>query len=73
MRKSGFERFPFVIFEASRNGEDDYPSLGPGTIALPDVKQLMTLTKEYAKAVKKIVSPTYKGPASLAKKGFSDT
>ena len=73
LRKSGFERFPFVIFEASRNGEDDYPSLGPATMALPDVKQLMLLTKEYAKAVKKIVSPTYKGPASLAKKGFSDT
>ncbi len=73
LRKSGFEKFPYVVFEASVNGEDDYPCMGPATLALPDVKQLMTLTKEYAKAVKKIVSPTYKGPASLAKKGISDT
>ena len=64
LRKKGFDRFPYVIFEASCNGEDDYPCMGPATYALPDVKQLMTLTKEYAKAVKKIVSPTYKGPTS---------
>lgn len=73
LRKAGFARFPFVVFEASTNGEDDYPCMGPATYALPDVKQLMVLTKEYAKAVKKIVSPTYKGPASLLKKGISDT
>ena len=73
LRKSGFDRFPYVVFEASTNGEDDYPCMGPATHALPDVKQLMTLVKEYAKAAKKIVSPAYKGPASLKNKGFADT
>ena len=72
LRKKGFSRFPFVVFESSCNGEDDYPCMGPATYALPDVKQLMVLTKEYAKAVKKMVAPMYKGPASLAKKGISD-
>ena len=73
LRKKGFDRFPFVVFESSCNGEDDYPCMGPATYALPDVKQLMVLVKEYAKAVKKIITPMYKGPASLARKGFSDS
>lgn len=73
LRKSGFEKFPYVVFEASCNGEDIYPASGLGADALPDVKQLMTMTKEYAKAVKKMVSPAYKGPASLKGKNLSDT
>lgn len=72
LNKSGFERFPYVVFEASVNGEDTYPSSCPGVDALPDVKQLMTMTKEYAKAIKKIVSPTYKGPAGLKGSKISD-
>ena len=30
LRKSGFDRFPYVVFEASCNGEDNYPSKGLG-------------------------------------------
>ena len=46
LRKSGFDRFPYVVFEASCNGEDVYPSKGLGAYALPDAKQLMTMVKE---------------------------
>lgn len=72
LRKSGFDRFPYVVFEASCNGEDTYPSKGLGAYALPDAKQLMAMVKEYAKAVKKMVTPAYKGPASLKGKDLSD-
>ena len=72
LKKSGFDKFPFVIFEASCNGEDAYPSKGCGVYALPDAKQLMTLIKELGKAVKKMVSPAYQGSASLKNKKLSD-
>lgn len=72
LRKSGFDRFPYVVFEASCNGEDNYPSKGLGAYALPDAKQLMKMVNEYAKAVKKMVTPAYKGPASLKNKNLSD-
>jgi len=74
LEDKGFERFPFAIFEAEVNGEDNYPSNCPGIEALPDAKQLMTQVKEYSKGVKKLVSPLYKGPASLLKeKGLQDS
>ena len=73
LKLSGFDRFPFAIFEADVNGEDIYPSNCPGIEALPDAKQLMVQVKEYAKGLKKLVSPLYKGPASLVKeKGITD-
>lgn len=73
LRKSGFDKFPYVVFEASCNGEDNYPTDSIGIQALPDNKQLMNMVKEYAKAVKKIVSPAYQGPASLKNKNLADT
>ena len=72
LSKSGFDKFPYAVFEAEVNGDDVYPCECPGVNALPDVKQLMTMVKEYAKAVKKIVCPTYKGPASLKNKKLAD-
>ena len=68
----GFEKFPYVVFESSTSTDIDYPQDSPGICALADVKQLMTMVKEYAKAVKKIVCPTYKGPASLKNKKLAD-
>ena len=68
----GFSKFPFVVFEASNCCNCDYPQDSAGINALADVKQLMTMVKEYAKAVKKIVCPTYKGPASLKNKKLAD-
>ena len=73
LKKSGFDKFPYVVFEASCNGEDSYPSKGCGVYALPDAKQLMALTKELGKAVKKMVSPAYQGSSSLKNKRLSDT
>lgn len=68
----GFKKFPYVVFESSNPSDTDYPQDSPGINALADVKQLMTMVKEYAKAVKKIVCPTYKGPASLKNKKLAD-
>lgn len=73
LRKSGFDKFPYVVFEASCNGEDNYPTSSIGIEALPDNKQLMKMVKEYAKAVQKMVTPSYKGPASLKNKNLADT
>ena len=72
MKKAGFDKFPYVVFEASCNGEDAYPSKGCGIYALPDAKQLMSMIKELGKAVKKMVSPAYQGSASLKNKRLSD-
>lgn len=72
LKKAGFDKFPYVIFEASCNGEDAYPSKGCGIYALPDAKQLMSMIKELGKAVKKMVSPAYQGSASLKNKRLSD-
>ena len=68
----GYDKFPYVVFESSSSSDIDYPQDSPGINALADVKQLMTMVKEYAKAVKKIVCPTYKGPASLKNKKLAD-
>ena len=68
---SGFNKFPYIVFEAETNGEDVYPSDCPAINALPDVKQLNTMVKEYAKAVKKIVSPPMKGPAKFKDRTIS--
>jgi len=71
-RKRGFDKFPYVVFETGFSSDIDYPQDSPGINALADVKQLMTMVKEYAKAVKKIVCPTYKGPATLKNKKMAD-
>ena len=73
LKLSGFDKFPFAVFESEVTGEDVYPTNCPGMEALPDARQLMDQVKDYSKALKKIVSPTYRGPASLAKqKGLTD-
>lgn len=70
--KAGFDRFPYAFFESETNGEDTYPNSCPAIDALPDIKQLFSMVKEYGKAVKKLVTPPYKGPAALKNKKISD-
>ncbi len=72
LSKSGFDKFPYAVFESEINGEDIYPSECPGINALPDVKQLMSMVIDEGKAIKKMISPTYKGPASLKNKKMID-
>jgi len=72
LSRGGFNKFPYLVFEADVNGEDVYPSDCPGIIALPDVKQLMSMVVEKGKIVKKIGSPPQKGPASIKGKKLSD-
>ena len=48
LRLSGFDRFPFAVFEADVNGEDNYPSNCPGIEALPDARQLNDQVKDYS-------------------------
>lgn len=71
LSESGFNKFPYVVFEAETNGEDVYPCDCPGINALPDLKQLFTMVKDYGKAVKKIVSPPLKGPARYKNRKIS--
>lgn len=71
LSESGYDVFPYVVFEAETNGEDVYPSDCPGINALPDVKQLNAMEKEYGKAVKKMVSPPLKGPAKFKDRTIS--
>lgn len=68
----GFRHFPYVVFEASVNGEDVYPSECPGIISFPDVKQLMGMVKKYHVALAKIVSPQLKGPAKFKSSSIVD-
>ncbi|RAI15328.1 MAG: hypothetical protein DKM22_04250 [Candidatus Melainabacteria bacterium] len=72
LSKSGFEKFPFVVFEAEVNGEDVYPTECCGINALPDAKQLMAMVVDEGKIVKKIGSPQLKGPAELKNKKLTD-
>jgi len=72
LRESGFDAFPYVVFEADVNGEDVYPSKCPGIIALPNVKQLMAMIIKKAKAVDKMVDPALKGSATLKNKQVSN-
>lgn len=72
LSKSGFDKFPYAVFESEVNGEDVYPCECPGVNALPDVKQLMSMVVDEGKAIKKMISPTYKGPASLKNKKMID-
>lgn len=73
LKLSGFDRFPFTVYESDVNGEDNYPSNCPGIKALPDARQLNEQVKDYSKGLKKIITPLLKGPASLAKqKGLTD-
>lgn len=62
---SGFDKFPYIMFESEINGEDIYPCESPAINALPDVKQLFSMIKDYATALKKIVSPQMQGPSRL--------
>ncbi len=72
LSKSGFDKFPYAVFESEVNGEDVYPTECPGVNALPDVKQLMSMVVDEGKALKKMISPTYKGPAGLKNKKMLD-
>lgn len=72
LSKSGFDKFPYVVFEAEVNGEDVYPSECCGVNALPDAKQLMAMIVDEGKIIKKIGSPQLKGPAELKNKKLTD-
>ena len=72
LSESGFDKFPYVVFESEVNGEDVYPCESPAINALPDVKQLFTMVIDKAKAEKKIISPTLRGPAKYKADSIAD-
>lgn len=72
LSKSGFDKFPYVVFESEVNGEDVYPSDCCGINALPDAKQLMAMVVDEGKIIKKISSPQLRGPAELKNKKLTD-
>lgn len=65
LSQSGFDRFPYIVFESEVNGEDVYPCESPAINALPDVKQLFSMVKDYTLGLKKIVQPQMQGPAAF--------
>jgi len=69
---SGFDKFPYIVFESEATGEDIYPCECCGINALPDAKQLMSMVVDEGKMVKKIGSPQLKGPAELKSKKLVD-
>lgn len=73
LSKSGYDNFPYVVFEAEACGDDVYPSDCPGVNALPDVKQLMAEVIDKGKTIKKIITPSFRGPATLKNKKINDT
>ncbi len=62
---SGYNKFPYFVYESEVTGSDTYPSNGSGIEALPDARQLMEMVEDEAKGIKKIVSPAYQGPKNL--------
>lgn len=69
---SGFDKFPYIVFEGETLGEDTYPCECCGMNALPDAKQLMAMVVDEGKIIKKIASPQLKGPAELKNKKLID-
>lgn len=69
---SGFDKFPYIVFEGEATGEDTYPCECCGVNALPDAKQLMSMIVDEGKIIKKITSPQLKGPAELKNKKLID-
>lgn len=65
LRESGFHTFPILAPRWDVTGEDTYGTDCPGMTALGDVKQLQTMQREKAKAIKKIVDPPLVGSPEL--------
>ena len=66
LRESGFQTFPILAPRWDVTGEDTYGTDCPGMTALGDVKQLQTMQREKAKAIKKMVDPPLVGAPELA-------
>lgn len=64
----GFDRFPFHVFRWSVRPGDVY-GRGPGMDALPDVKQLQAMTRQFHKALAKAVDPPLQAPDSIRSGG----
>lgn len=65
LRESGFQTFPVLAPRWDITGDDTYGTDCPGMTALGDVKQLQAMTKDEAKAVKKMIDPALVGAAEL--------
>ena len=65
LRESGFQTFPILAPRWDVTGEDTYGTDCPGMTALGDVRQLQTMQREKAKAIKKLVDPPLVGSPEL--------
>lgn len=68
LEKSGFDYMPYVVYESSNNGENNYPNDSCGINALPDLRQTFSMVKDKMSAIKKKVKPPLKGPANIKSK-----
>jgi hypothetical protein len=64
LRESGFFEFPFMVGRWSVIGSDDW-GIGPGAMALPDIKRLQEMEKSFLMAVHKDIDPPTLAPAHL--------
>ena len=65
LKDSGFDEFPAYCPRWDVTGEDTYATDCPGMTALGDVKGLMALERQSARANDKMIDPPLHGPASL--------
>jgi hypothetical protein len=65
LKESGFRSFPVLAPRWDVTAEDTYGTDCPGMSALGDVKQLQTMQREKAKAIKKTVDPPLVGSPEL--------
>jgi hypothetical protein len=65
LRTRGYRDFPAITPRWGRTLPEDVYGTGPGFEALPDVKQLQTMTRRKLQLVEKSALPALKGPDSL--------
>lgn len=66
LRESGFDEFPVMGLRwETTSTYDIYGQDCPGMTALGDIRQLMAMTKDKGRLVKKAVDPPLKAPSSL--------
>lgn len=71
LRISGYQRFPVLGLRWETAAGESYATNCPGMTALGDIRELQLLTKRYAQAVEKMVSPPMQAPAAMRNQRMS--
>jgi hypothetical protein len=71
LRISGYKRFPVLGLRWETAAGECYGTNCPGMTSLGDIRELQLLTKRYAQAVEKMVSPPMQAPAAMRNQRMS--